>query len=58
MKSLEIQRIKLQIAKVETGKMEMEFKILERKEDIKRLEREIENQINTINELKEKLKKD
>jgi len=58
MKSLEIQRIKLQIAKVETGKMEMEFKILERKEDIKRLEREIENQTNTINELKEKLKKD
>lgn len=54
--NLEAERLILQIKKVEVAKHEMSFKILEKKEDIKRLETEIENQEKSIIKLNEKLK--
>jgi hypothetical protein len=43
----------LQISKAETAIMELEFKIMEREADIKRMEDHIELQKKTIKELKE-----
>ena len=41
--------------KINTGKAEMEFKILERLEDIKRLEENIKNQDNAVKEINEQI---
>lgn len=52
---LEIKKLELQKMKVLCAKQEMELKVLEKKEDIKRLEENIENQQKTIESLEEQL---
>lgn len=54
--SLEKKKIQLNIAKAETGVLELEFKIEERKQDIKRMEEHIQLQLKRIEELKEEQK--
>jgi len=51
----EIKKLELQRMKINTGKAEMEFKILERLEDIKRLEENIKNQDNAVKEINEQI---
>lgn len=53
--SLERAKKELEIKKVQVAKDEMEFKILERKEDIKRLKENMENQSNRIEQLNKEL---
>ena len=53
--NLETKKKELELAKVTCAKQEMEFKILERLEDIKRLEESIEVQNKRIEELKQEL---
>lgn len=52
---LEIKKIELQKMKVLCAKQEMELKVLEKKEDIKRLEENIENQQRTIESLEKQI---
>ena len=54
---LEIKKLELQKMKVSTGKMEMEYKVLERLDDIKRLEENIANQENALKEIQEQINK-
>jgi cell division protein FtsL len=54
--NLEKARKELELKKVETALAEMEFKKLERYSDIERIERNIENQKQRIDELKNELK--
>ena len=54
--NLEKARKELELKKVETALAEMEFKKLERYSDIERIERNIENQKQRIEELKNELK--
>lgn len=53
--SLERAKKELEIKKVQVAKDEMEFKILERMEDIKRLKENMENQSNRIEQLNKEL---
>lgn len=53
--SLEKAKKELEIKKVQVAKDEMEFKILERMEDIKRLKENMENQSNRIEQLNKEL---
>lgn len=53
---IELARKKLELKKVETALAEMEFKKLERLADIERIERNMENQKQRIEELKNELK--
>lgn len=55
MTDLDKMRIKLDIQKAETAKLELQFKIEQRKEDIDRMEKHIELQNNLIEELNQKL---
>ena len=55
MKDLDKMRIKLDIQKAETAKLELQFKIEQRKEDIDRMEKHIELQNNLIEDLNQKL---
>ena len=52
---LEITRKKLELSKVKCAKEEMEFKILEREEDINRLRKNIEIQDKRIAEIEKEL---
>ena len=54
--NLELERKKLELRKVETAKMEMEFKILERLSDIERIRENINNQEATMTMLSEAIK--
>ena len=56
MSKIDYARKKLELQKVECAASEMEFKILEREEDIKRLKDNLEIQNNKIMQLKEELK--
>lgn len=56
MSKIDYMRKKLELQKVECAASEMEFKILEREEDIKRLKENLEIQNNKITQLKEELK--
>lgn len=53
--NLERAKKELELKKVETALAEMEFKKLERLADIERIERNMENQKQRIEELKNKL---
>ena len=53
--NLETMKLKLDISKAEAAKMELEYKIFERKEEIKRMEAHIVLQDERIKECKEKL---
>lgn len=55
MSELEKQRKKLELDRVKLARAEMEFKILERLEDIKRLEKEIETQKKREDELNKQI---
>ena len=53
MNSLEIERKKLELRKVETARAEMEFKILEKLSDIERIKEQIKLQDSGIEALKQ-----
>lgn len=53
--NLDLEKKKLEYKKVEMAKFEMEFKKLERLEDIKRIEDNINNQIERMKDLKEQI---
>lgn len=55
MSDLEREKLKLELIKVEAAKAEMVYRIMERKEDIKRLESNIAAQDVKIKELKGEL---
>lgn len=55
MTNLEFEKKKLEVKKVETAKLEMEYKVLERYQDIERLKENIENQNKTIARLEQEL---
>lgn len=55
MNDLEKAKKELELRKVETAKLEMEFRILERMDDIKRLEENIKVQDNRIEEINQEL---
>lgn len=55
MTPIEKKRKELELARVTTAKMDLEFKILEREEEIKRLMDNITIQDQRISELKEEL---
>jgi len=54
--NLALEKKKLEIKKVETAMLEMEYKVLERLADIERLKENINNQQKTIDRLKEEIK--
>ncbi len=54
--SLEKKKTQVELMRVTTARMELEYKIEERKEDIKRMEDHITIQIQKENELKQKMK--
>lgn len=56
MTELEKQKTKLNIKKAETAKLELEYKILERMEDIQRMREHIQLQDQRIDELTKSLK--
>jgi len=53
--NLALEKKKLEIKKVETAMLEMEYKVLERLADIERLKENINNQQKTIDRLKEEI---
>lgn len=53
--SIETKRTELEIIRVSAAKAELEFKILEREEDIARIRTAVQVQDDKINELREKL---
>lgn len=57
MNDLEIKRKKLELARVQISKQELEFKIEERLDEIKRIKEHIEIQIKREKELIEELNK-
>ena len=54
--SIEAKRKELEIARISTARKEMEFKILEKQEEIVKLTANIENQLKRENELQAELK--
>lgn len=54
--SLEMKKTQVELMRVTTARMELEYKIEERKEEIKRMEDHIQIQIDKEAELKQKLK--
>lgn len=58
MSKLEIAKKQLQILKLKTLVAEKEFKILEREEDIKRIQIEVDEYNNSIAEVESQLQKD
>lgn len=54
--NLEIEKKKLDLKKLETAKLELEYKILERKADIDRIQSNIDKQDIAINSLIEQIK--
>lgn len=56
MNPLELKRAEMELAKVAAARIELEFKILERKEDIARLEAHILVQLDKEKELSDKIK--
>lgn len=54
--NLDKQRTRLELMRVTTARMELEFKIEERKEEIKRMEDHIKIQIDKELELNQKIK--
>lgn len=52
---IEFKRIELEYNKVKCARMDLEFKILERQEEIERIQTAIEIQIKRENELLEKM---
>lgn len=55
MNELERKRLEVEMAKVQAVIIEMEFKIMEREDDIKRVKQNIEISYNRIQEIKTKL---
>ncbi len=55
--SLEFKRLKMELIRVQAARAEMEFRIEERLEDIRRIEENIKVQDNKILELQEKINK-
>lgn len=55
MENLELKRLKMELLKVQAAKAEMEFRIEERQEDIKRLQDNIKIQENKELELIQKI---
>lgn len=56
MDSMERKKLEVQLKRIDATKAELDLKIDERKEDIKRIEEHIELQNKLENEIKEKLK--
>jgi len=54
---IEIQKLKLELMRVESAKLDMEIQIMQREADIERLQVQIENQNKRIIEVKELLNK-
>ena len=54
--NLEHKRKLVQLKKLQASMEELEFKILEREEDIRRIKENIEKQLEAINELQSELK--
>ena len=54
--NLALEKKKLEIKKVETAMLEMEYKVLERLADIERLRENINNQENRIQAIEEEIK--
>lgn len=57
MSSLEKKRKELELVKVAAGRAELEFKILEKEDEIKRIQQHIQVQFKREQELKEEIKK-
>lgn len=55
MSALQLKKLQLNLMKCQTAKMELEFKVEERKEDIKRIEEHIQLQEDREAELKEEI---
>ena len=56
MSAIDIKRAEMELAKVGAARIELEFKILEREEDIIRLSQHIQIQVEKEKELSEKIK--
>lgn len=56
MSSLELKRTQVELMRVTTARMELEYKIEERKDEIKRMEDHIKIQFEKEMELKQKIK--
>lgn len=55
--NIEIKRKELELIKVSASRAELEFKVLEKEDEINRIKQHIKIQLNRENELKEELKK-
>jgi len=53
--SIEVKKKKLELARIELGRQELEFKIEEKLEEIKRLEAHLEIQNTSVQKLKKEL---
>ena len=54
-KELEIARMKLELLKVSAAKAELEFMVMQRQSEIKRVQENIQIQVNKEEELKQKI---
>lgn len=55
MTNLELKRLEVELIRVQAARAELEFKIVEREDDIDRMKQNIQIQINKENEIKQKL---